>query len=82
MEQYLATAIQSQERLKALTLKEIFVKDEIKILNQKKAPGFDLNTAIMLKELPKKGLVNLMYIFNAILRLEYWPISLKIAQNY
>jgi hypothetical protein len=34
----------------------------------------------MIKELPKEGLVNLMYIFNAILRLEYWPISLKIAQ--
>jgi hypothetical protein len=34
----------------------------------------------MLKELPKEGLVNLMYIFNAIIRLEYWPKSLKIAQ--
>jgi len=34
----------------------------------------------MLKELPKEGLVNLMYIFNAILRLQYWPKSLKIAQ--
>ena len=33
MEQDLATPIQSQERLKAFTLKEI--KDEIKILNQK-----------------------------------------------
>jgi hypothetical protein len=30
--------------------------------------------------LPQKGLVNLMYIFNAILRLEYWPKSLRIAQ--
>ena len=27
----------------------------------------------------KKGLVNLMYILNAILRLEYWPKSLKTA---
>jgi hypothetical protein len=34
----------------------------------------------MLKELPKEGLVNLMYILNAILRLEYWPKSSKIAQ--
>jgi hypothetical protein len=40
----------------------------------------DLITDRMLKELPKEGLVNLMYIFNAILRLEYWPKSLKIAQ--
>jgi hypothetical protein len=57
-----------QERLKVLTLKEI--KDEIKMLDQKKAPGVDLITARMLKELPK-GLVKLKYIFNAILRLEY-----------
>ena len=34
MEQDLATPIQSQERLKAFTLKEI--KDEIKMLNQKR----------------------------------------------
>jgi len=34
----------------------------------------------MLQELPKEGLVNLMYIFNAILRLEYWPKLLNIAK--
>jgi potassium voltage-gated channel Eag-related subfamily H protein 8 len=50
------------------------------MLNQKKTPGLDLITATMLKELPKEGLVNIIYIFNAILRLEYWPKSLKIAQ--
>ena len=78
MDQGQATPIQSQERLKVFTLKKI--KKEIKLLNQKKAPGLDLITVRMLKELPKEGLVNLMYIFNAILRLEYWPKSLKIAQ--
>jgi hypothetical protein len=34
----------------------------------------------MLNKLPKEGLVNLMYIFSAILRLECWPNSLKIVQ--
>jgi len=34
----------------------------------------------MSKELPKEVLVNLMYIFSAILRLDYWPNPLKIAQ--
>jgi hypothetical protein len=43
------------------------------MLNQEKAPGLDLITARMLKELPKEGLVTLLYIFNAILLLEYWP---------
>ena len=42
--------------------------------------GLDLITARMVKELWKEGLVNRMYIFIAILRLEYWPKSLKIAQ--
>jgi len=69
VEQDLATPIQSQERLKAVTLKEI--KDQIKILNQKKTPAFYLITPTMLNELPKEGLVHLMYIFSAILRLEY-----------
>jgi len=40
----------------------------------------DLNTAQMLKELPHEGLLNLLYIFNAVLRLDYWSTSLKRAQ--
>jgi len=28
--------------------------------------------------LPKEGLVNLMYIFKAVLRLENWPKSLRL----
>jgi hypothetical protein len=66
VEQDLATPIQSQEHLRAFTLKEI--KYEIKMLNQIKAPGLDLIPARMLKELPNKVLVNLMYIFSTILR--------------
>jgi hypothetical protein len=34
----------------------------------------------MLQELPKEGPVNLMHMFTAILRLEYWPKSLNIAK--
>jgi hypothetical protein len=51
-DQHLATPIQSQEHFKTFTLKEI--KDEIKMLKQKKkkAPGLDLITARMLKILP------------------------------
>jgi len=50
------------------------------MLNKKKAPILDLITTRMLKELPKERLVSLMYIFNAILRIKYWPKSLKISQ--
>jgi len=41
VEQELATPIESQDLLKAFTLKEI--KDEIKMLNQKKAPYYCQN---------------------------------------
>jgi hypothetical protein len=77
-EHNLATPKQSQKGFNAFTLKEI--KDEIKMLNKKKAPCLDIFTAKMLKEITKEGLVNLMYIFSAILRVGYWPKSLKIAQ--
>ena len=78
VEQDLATPIHQHERLKPFTLNEI--KKEIAKLNHKKAPGIDYITATMLKELPQEGLLNLMYILNAITRLEYWPKSLKQAQ--
>jgi len=76
VQQDLATHIQLQESLKAFTLNEI--KDEIKMLNKKNTPVLNLITARMLTELPKEGLVNLMYIFNAVLRLEYWSKSLRL----
>jgi len=34
----------------------------------------------MLKELPHEGFLHLLYILNAILRLDYWPTSLNRAQ--
>ena len=43
MEQDLSTPTQSQERLTTFTSKEI--KDEVKMLNQIKAPGLDFITA-------------------------------------
>jgi len=34
----------------------------------------------MLKEQPRKGMVFLAYLFNAILRHQYWPHQLKLPQ--
>jgi len=50
------------------------------MLNTRKAPGMDLITAQMLKELPHQGLTHLLHILNAILRNSYWPTSLKKGQ--
>ena len=75
IEQELAKPVQPPEHLPAFSLQKL--KQEIKMLNPRKAPGMDLITAQMLKELPHKGLINLLHIFNAILRSSYWPTSLK-----
>jgi len=45
----------------------------------KKAPSVDLITPKMLKELPRKGMVFLAYLFNAIPRHHYWPHQIKLA---
>jgi len=60
------------------SLKEIM--DEIEILNKKFTSSLDRITARVLKDLRKERTVNLMYTFNAIIRLEYWLKSLKNTQ--
>jgi len=56
------------------------VQDGITTLNNKKSPGPGLVTPKMLKELPRKGLIALLYIFNGILKTQYWPKALKTAE--
>jgi hypothetical protein len=80
IEQELAKPIQPPEHLPAFTLQKL--KQEIKMLNPRKAPGMDLITAQMLKELRHEGLINLLHIFNAILRSSNWQTSLKKSTNH
>jgi hypothetical protein len=54
------------------------IKEEIGFLNIKKAPGTDKITTKMMKKLPKKEMVVLTYIFNAILLAE----ATKNCRNY
>ncbi|KAL4085079.1 hypothetical protein QTP88_027371 [Uroleucon formosanum] len=51
----------------------------IKKLSGKKSPGFDLITAEVIKNLPKKSILFLTQIFNAMLRLSYFPILWKYS---
>jgi hypothetical protein len=44
-----------------------------------KAPGFDLITAEVLQKVPRKALVLLTYIYNAMLRLKYFPLTWKFG---
>ena len=68
----------TRKNLQAFTLSEL--KQVIKQLNPLKAPGSDLITAHMIQEMPPKGLQTLLYIFNVITRLGYWPVPLKHAK--
>lgn len=60
-----------------------FQKEEIHRTIQKlpanKAPGFDLITAKVLQELPPNGFKFLQFLFNAVLRVAYFPIQWKFA---
>ena len=56
------------------------VKQVIKRLAPKKAPGYDKITAQLLKELPDIGLVKLTQLFNSSLRLKYVPLLWKKAE--
>lgn len=56
------------------------IAEQIGQMKQKKAPGFDLITAKVLQELPPVGIKLLRNIFNAILRLEYFPMQFKVGK--
>lgn len=56
------------------------VQNEIKFLNIRKAAGPDEITPKMIKELPRKGVKMITYIYNAILKLNYWPEKMKTAE--
>ena len=58
-------------------LKPKQIETELSRLRTRKAPGIDHVSPLMMKELSRKGIVLLAYLFNAILRLQYWPKQLK-----
>lgn len=71
--------VQENEEIKLATPTE--VKNEIKNnINPKKAPGFDLITGEVLKQLPRKGIVKLTNLINAAFRLKYVPRLWKVAE--
>jgi hypothetical protein len=49
-------------------------------LNSRKAPGYDIITRSILKEIPRKCIVNLTNICNSIIRTEYFPVQRKVTQ--
>lgn len=78
IEKYLSSPTQMCLPLKHITPKEL--KQEIGKLQAGKCPGYDQIDATLLKHLPKKGALLILAIFNACLRLSYYPSQWKIAQ--
>jgi len=60
-----------------------FTPNDIKYTIQKsslnKSPGFDLITAEVARSLPKRAIVYISHIYNAILRLSYFPLLWKFS---
>lgn len=55
------------------------VKFLISKLKEKKSPGYDLITNKILKNLPKKTIILITYIFNSMLRISYIPLIWKLS---
>lgn len=73
------TVPQDEENIALVTPGEVM--KEIKYnIHSKKAPGFDLITGEILKQLPRKALVKLTYLINAAFRLKYVPKLWKVAE--
>jgi hypothetical protein len=53
------------------------VRNIINLLNPHKAPGYDLITGALLKNLPQMAIVLLTTIYNSMLRLCYFPVQWK-----
>lgn len=57
------------------------VKQNIKKLKNYKAPGLDNIQNIVLKNLPRKAIINFTKIINAMLSLEHYPVEWKAAKT-
>lgn len=64
--------------IKPFRTKEI--ENEVRKLNSKKSPGFDLIDGKVIKSLPKKGVIFLTVLFNSALRLSHFPTLWKCAK--
>jgi hypothetical protein len=63
-------------KIKCTEVKEIIQNN----VNTKKSPGFDLISGRVLKELPNKCIRLITIVFNALIRLSYFPDLWKVAQ--
>lgn len=77
--EFLEAPFQMDLPIKNITLQEVqlLIKNT---LNVKKAPGYELISGKVIKELPKKAIRVMTIIFNACLRLGVFPEQWKVAE--
>ena len=61
--------------VKPFTVQEVKIIVKKEVNPKKKAPGYDLITGKILKELSTKCFKFITFIFNAVLRLNYFPVQ-------
>jgi hypothetical protein len=74
---FLASPLQLSLPTRSFSPRE--TQNAIRTLPVGKAPGYDLLTARLLRQLPYKSILYLTYIFNAILRTSHYPIQWKFS---
>jgi hypothetical protein len=81
-EQEILLAIKTPDRLQTPVpkFKKTEVRSAIKRLRSNKAPGHDLITGQILKELPDIGIRAITQIFNGVLKTGYFPGQWKVSQ--
>jgi hypothetical protein len=75
IENKLAAHAPDYEKLSVFTTNESL--NVVKKLHPIKVPGIESITTLMIQQLPPEGLQILLHIYNSILRLDYWPFTLK-----
>jgi hypothetical protein len=75
---FLHVSCQTSPPIKPFSLKEVV--EAIAHINGRKAPGYDLISGKVLKELPKKAITLLTILYNSMFHLSCYPLLRKFAQ--
>lgn len=83
-EEEVITSVLEQPHQMALPIKAIKLSEVKSMISRnldpKKAPGYDLITGAVIKQLPEKAIMLITHIFNSILRTGNFPSQWKVAQ--
>ncbi|CAH0389890.1 unnamed protein product [Bemisia tabaci] len=72
-------SVSPDKKIKEIKFDDVF--NEIKYkTNLRKGPGFDLISGIIVKQLPAIAIKKLVFLYNAVIKLQYVPLQWKKAE--